>query len=124
MLATYGVDVLDPAVSCRRVRVLLDRLPPPARQQGQEWSTEAELLATVIDALGQLTYVTLRANGAKCGKPKPVKRPGRGRAVTRDANRTTRDALPAGDDGPRRAGSWADAAAILAGLPGVTVAHG
>jgi hypothetical protein len=124
MLATYGVDVLDPAVSCRRVRVLLDRLPPAARQQGQEWSTEAELLATVIDALGQLTYVTLRANGAKCGKPKPVKRPSPARRVTRDANRYTHDALPAAQNGATRAGSWAEAAAVLAGLPGVTVTHG
>ena len=34
MLA-YGVDTLDPAVSTRRVGVLLDRLPPSALRNGE-----------------------------------------------------------------------------------------
>ena len=77
MLEVYGVDVLDPAVSTRRVAVLLERLPPYARRFGEAWSTEAELLAVVSDQLAQLTWVTLRAAGAKnATRPRPLPRPG------------------------------------------------
>ena len=77
MLEVYGVDVLDPAVSTRRVAVLLERLPPYARRPGEHWSTEAELLALVSDQLAQLTWVTLRAAGAKnATRPRPLPRPG------------------------------------------------
>jgi hypothetical protein len=129
MLATYGVDVLDPAVSCRRVHVLLRRLPPAAREQDQVWSSEASLLAVIADELAQLTYVTLRANGGRPSKPKPIKRPG---FAHPEDHRPARRALPAGasaaadggGDGTRKAGSWADAVAVLAGLPGVVTEDG
>ena len=84
MLEVYGVDVLDPAVSTRRVAVLLERLPPYARRPGEHWSTEAELLAVLADELAQLTWVTLRAHGAKgATRPRPMPRPGQMRAPAR-----------------------------------------
>jgi hypothetical protein len=128
LLAAYGVDVLDPAVSTRRVHVLLAQLPPSARRGAQRWSTEAELLAGVIDHLAMLTYVTLKANGAKSAKkPVPVPRPpvarpyepaGDGRKRPVDSGHA-----PGGKPGsaPVRASSWADAARALAGVPGVKV---
>jgi hypothetical protein len=121
MLAAYGVDVLDPAVSTRRVAVLLERLPPYARRFGEQWSTEAELLAVLADHLAALTWVTMRAHGAKnVPKPRPLPRPGL--RDTHNANRVTRDVSvrqPLSSDA--NAGSWADAARQLAGMPGVQV---
>lgn len=115
MLEVYGVDVLDPAVSTRRVAVLLERLPPYARRPGEHWSTEAELLAVLADELAQLTWVTLRAHGAKgATRPRPMPRPGQMRAPARPTapNR-------AEPGGPAKAGTWGDAARMLAGMPGM-----
>jgi len=76
MLCAYGVDVLDPAVSLRRVWVLGNRLPPWARAGGEEWSGEMHLLALIADHLANLTYITLQAYGAKgVTKPKAIPRP-------------------------------------------------
>ena len=117
MLEVYGVDVLDPAVSTRRVAVLLERLPPYARRFGEAWSTEAELLALVSDQLAQLTWVTLRAHGAKgATRPRPLPRPGvrRGQAAAPGTAGQRPDAPAEG-----KAGTWADAARMLAGMPGM-----
>jgi hypothetical protein len=109
MLATYGIDTLDPAVSTRRVWVLLERLPPAARRPGEQWSTEAELLALLIDHVADLTWVTARAYGSKGSRPKPLPRP----AARQDG--------PPQPDAPRPTSSWADAIRALAGVPGVVV---
>jgi hypothetical protein len=118
-MAGFGVDVLDPAVSTRRVAVLLDRLPPHARRAGQQWSTEAELLAVVADHLAALTWVTMRAHGAKnVPKPRPMPRPPQpGGAAPPAAQPTPGPSQP----GAAKASSWADAAAMLGGMPGVKV---
>ena len=119
-MATYGVDVLDPAVSTRRVAVLLDRLPPGALAQGELWSAEAHLLAALIDQVGMLTWVTLRAAGAKgAARPRPVPRPEQ-RAANRVTVHETRPELRGGP-GTTKTGSWAEAFAVLAGVPGVKV---
>jgi hypothetical protein len=111
-MGAFGVDTLDPATTTRRVAVLLDRLPPSARVGGEVWSVEAELLAVLVDQVAALTWVTLRAAGAKNAKrPRPIPRPTRsGRAAERQ--------VPAAAE-PGRAGSWADAARQLAGMPGM-----
>jgi hypothetical protein len=127
MLAAYGVDVLDPAVSLRRVHVLLERLPPAARVQGEHWSTEAELLAHLIDAVQDLTWVTSTAYGGKSPHPKPVKRP----------PLRARDELPPAGQVPAasahelaasgakvKTASWAEAGMLMAGMPGVRVNDG
>jgi hypothetical protein len=79
MLAHYGVDVLDPAVSVRRVSVLLTRLPAgawPDQMTAASWSIEAHLLARLVDAVGDLTWVTVAANSKrKPRRPKPLDRP-------------------------------------------------
>jgi hypothetical protein len=131
MLATYGVDIHDPAVSLRRIGVLLEFLPPQARRGGEAWSTEAELLAGLIDHVAYLTWVTMRAAGGKQGKPKPVRRPPE-RAERIAAATRRRRALPAArsgpqagaDGGPVKTGSWAEAVATIAGSGGVRVRHG
>ena len=53
-MAAYGIDSLDPAVTPRRVAVLLRHLPPWARGGGEAWTTESELLALVADRLSIL----------------------------------------------------------------------
>lgn len=118
MLAAFGVDVLDPAVSLRRVHVLLHRLPPFARRAGEQWSTEAELLAGLIDHVAYLTWITLRANGAKgAPRPKPFPRP----SVARRDRAVAPSRAPAALDEPRKTPSWADAIKQIAAIPGVVV---
>ena len=122
MLAAFGVDVLDPAVSVRRVHVLLERLPPHARVQGEHWSTEAELLGHLLDAVQDLTWVTARAYGSNAPRPQPVKRPplrDRGKLPALAAGAQQ----PAAPGAPVQAASWAEAGALIAGMPGVRV-HG
>jgi len=120
MLAAYGVDVLDPGVSLRRLHVLLERLPPHARRGGEQWSTESELLAGLIDHVAQLTWVTLRANGAKSARrPQPVPRPGdRKRRPPRAAQGDT-----LASQGPAKSGNWFAAARQLAAIPGVVMSE-
>lgn len=116
MLAVYGIDVLDPRVTPRRILSLARRLPAgawPDRQATPTWSPEEHLLAGIFDMLGQLTWITARAYGGKATKPKPLPRPG-----DVSANGTKRP-----PEGQRT--RWADAARQLAGQAGVTVAtHG
>ena len=122
-MAAFGVDVLDPAVSTRRVAVLLERIPPAARRPGEAWSVEAELLAVLVDQVASLTYVTLRAAGAKnVAKPRPLPRPHSPAAAGKAPQRPVQG--PPEASGPVKAGSWADAARMLAGLPGMDVRRG
>ncbi len=126
MLAAYGVDVLDPRTSLRRVHVLLERLPPHARRGGEQWSTESELLATLVDAVSTLTWVTLRANGSKASMPKPLPRPkprhhDKPRAVAPRPRRALGEVV---DDGEEPTRSWGDAVAAIAATDGVRVRHG
>jgi hypothetical protein len=119
MLAAFGVDVLDPGTSLRRVHVLLDRLPAgswPDQESGLSWSTEAHLLAAVVDSLGALVYITLKAHGAKhVRQPKPLPRPAQAALLGAVAGGGRRTGNPA--QGKTR--SWGDAAKTLAAMPGV-----
>lgn len=126
MLAAYGVDVLDPAVSLRRVWVLLERLPPQYRRGGEQWSTEAELLAVLVDHVANLTWVTLKANGAKnAPRPKPVPRPKPLRASARQGrDRSRPPTRKPGDPAPVKHSTWMDAAAQLSAIPGVVIEDG
>lgn len=113
MFAAFGVDVLAPGISLRRIWSLLARLPPHYRAGGEAWSTEAELLALVVDHLANLTWVTMRAAGAKSAqRPKPLPRPPSARAGARRP--------PAARSEPHAGGS-AGWVAQLAAIPGVVV---
>lgn len=106
MLAVYGIDVLDPATTLRRVKTLTERLPAgswPDVEHAMSWSTESYLLAQLVDEVAALTWVTARVYGGKSAAPKPFPRP----APPRRAPRST----------------WADVAAELTGRQGV-VTHG
>jgi len=117
-MAAFGVDVLDPAVTPRRIAVLAERVPPWARPFGQPWSVEAELTALVVDHLAQLTYVTLRAAGAKSAqKPRPLPRPPR--AQPRPAPATWGPGAGHPRERAQGAGGWLAAAAQLSAIPGV-----
>jgi hypothetical protein len=74
-MAAYGIDVLDPAVSPRRVWVLVNRLPPWARTPGEDWSTEASLLAVLSDQIADLTWLVAQLGGSKSARPTPLPRP-------------------------------------------------
>lgn len=78
LLRVYGVDPQE--ATLRRVWVLLTRLPLGAWQKEQgaaSWTQESYLLASVIDAVNQLAWVTVAANSkTKPKPPKPVPRPG------------------------------------------------
>lgn len=118
-MAAYGVDVLDPRVTPRRVQTLFDNLPPAYRRPGEEWSIEAELLALLVDRVAELTYVTVRANGGKAKRPKPIATPkSRRPAAAGDSNAGRR-----GDE-PVKHRTWGDAIAAIAGMPGVAVSRG
>lgn len=119
MMCAYGLDVLSPQLSLRRLWLLAHRLPSWARTLGEPWGTEADLLALVVDHLAQLTWVTLKAAGAKSvSRPRPLPRPSDARA-RRAALSATRTAPRGSGSG----GSWADAFAQLAQIPGVGVTH-
>lgn len=126
MLAAYGVDVLDPGTSLRRIHVLLERLPPHARRGGESWSTESELLAALIDHVAMLTWVTLRSGGTNASRPKPIERPPlRKTAPRRAAAPRPRRALGKAEDfGEETTAGWADAIGAIAGTDGVRVRHG
>jgi hypothetical protein len=127
MAAAYGgLDVRDPAVSLRRVWVLLERLPPPGRQAGAPWSVEAELLALLADRVAELTYVTVKAAGGKAAKPKPLPRPPTPPGLATPADQRPRQGIspppgPGPQDGAQRAGGWLAAAQQLAAIPGVVI---
>jgi len=111
----FGVDVLDPAVSLRRVWVLANRLPPWARAGGEDWSGETHMLALVADHLAHLTYVTRALAGDRTAKkPRPLPRP-------RPGGERPPEAVPAAPNGHGFAGQLA---AQLAGIEGVRVRDG
>jgi hypothetical protein len=106
MLATFGVDVLDPRVTLRRVWSLAQRLPPgswPDQSKPMAWSVEAQLLGGLIDAVTWLTFVTVKAAGGQASKPKPFRRPW---DVAPPSSRRT---------------PWGELAAAVAGQGGVVV---
>jgi hypothetical protein len=78
MLAVYGIDTLDPAVSLRRIKVLSERLPLGSlpRHEPASWTHEAHLLARLNDAVDLLTWIVMRVAGSKAKQPKPLERPG------------------------------------------------
>lgn len=117
-MTAYGIDSLDPAVSPRRISVLLERLPPWARRGGEQWTVESELLAILVDHVANLTWITLRAHGAKnAPRPQPLPRPAAGSQPAAPGG--SRNGTP--DEAPAKTGSWMDAALALAGMPGVKV---
>lgn len=85
-------------ISPRRMNVLIRRMPAgawPDPQHPASWSTEAHLTASVIDAVNQLTWVTVAANSkTKPKRPDPVHRPQPPR--------------------PQKKVSWSEAAALIA----------
>jgi len=117
MAAAYGgLNVRDPSVSLRRVWVLLERMPPQGRRGGEHWSVEAELLAMIHDRIAELTWVTLRANGSKTAKPKPLPRPPAASLAPARPQPRAVSAVPKAD-------GWLSAAQQLAVIPGVRVDH-
>ena len=78
LLRVYGID--PHRATLRRVRVLARRLPPGTWHKGNgpgSWTTEAYLLANVLDAINSLTYVQVqKASKRKVKPPKPTWRPG------------------------------------------------
>ena len=82
MQAHYGVDTLDPALTLRKLWVLLQRLPPGAWSDPTSeasWSIEAYLLAAAVDRMAELSWITATVNSKKGQgpkRPKPVPRPG------------------------------------------------
>jgi len=126
MLAAYGIDVLDPQVSTRRVHTLMERLPPQYRLPGEQWTVEADLLAALVDQVAYLAWITLKANGVKnAPRPRPVKRPPRRiTGAARGGGQAVRPAA-AGQPptGTGKASSWFEAATMLAGMQGVVTTH-
>jgi hypothetical protein len=102
LLAHYAVDPLDPTVTPRRMWVLLSNLPPGSMRGNHAgaWTMEAHLLASVVDALNQLTWVQVaKASKKKPKRPQPLRRPG--------------------EAAPRRGMRLTDLAGALQGRPGV-----
>ena len=115
LLRYYRIDLLDlwrGGLSLRRVGVLIAGLPPdsltmsalaPHIPEGAEsdrpdrqWSTEAHLLASVVDSVTMLTHVYVSAHSkGKGGKWEPMRRPGEGRKAIRRMTDSQRAALAA-----------------------------
>lgn len=79
ILAHYGVDPFDPAITPRRMWVLLTNLPPGslAGEHAGSWTIESYLLASVLDAINTLTWVQVaKSSKSKPKRPKPTPRPG------------------------------------------------
>jgi hypothetical protein len=117
MQAAYGLDVTSPDVSPRRVWVLSQRLPPWARRPGEDWSTEADLLALLVDHVADLTWLVARLGGSQnATRPQPLPRP---------AARAARAAEPRPEPRAARSDGWGLAlAGQLGGVPGVAVHDG
>lgn len=105
-LAVYGIDTLAPGLSPRRTLVLLRNMPSGALESWTDtpasWSMEAHLLASLIDSVNWLTWMTARVNSKhKPKEPKPVPRPGDRKPKARGMNiRSLADAM-AGIEGVR-----------------------
>lgn len=78
VLARYGVD--PHTCTLRRLHVLVTALPPgywPDPDNAMSWSPEAHLLAGVVDAVNQTTWMVAAVNSKRPPKrPKPMPRPG------------------------------------------------
>jgi hypothetical protein len=94
LLRFWGLDLVaelgTPRLTWRRLRVLIERLPPEsavyrsiAGEESAMWTPDRHLLAGVIDRLGVVSYLlggTLVGLGAvkenPVPEPKPLERPG------------------------------------------------
>ena len=78
----YNVDPQQ--ATLRRTWSLLQRMPQGEWHKDNgpgSWSNESYLLASVIDAVNQNTWVTVAANSKRRPKqPKPIPRPGQQKA--------------------------------------------
>jgi hypothetical protein len=78
LLRVYGVD--SHKVTLRRLKVLLNRLPLGTWNKDQgpaSWSQEAYLMASVIDAVNQVSWIVAQSNSRRrIPAPKPIERPG------------------------------------------------
>jgi hypothetical protein len=78
LLRVYGVD--SHSVTFRKLKVLLNRIPLGEWNKDQgpaSWSGEAYLLANVIDAINQASWVYAQSQSKKkVPMPKPITRPG------------------------------------------------
>ncbi len=87
-LSAFGVDVLDPGVTPRRIAVLMRHLPAGSLlrpDEDESWSVEAHLLAGLIDSVNQLTWLTSAVNsgkGRRPKRPKPIPRPSASKPAT------------------------------------------
>lgn len=70
-------------MTLRRLRVLVEQLPPESRTmrklRGDPWGPVEHLLADVYDAIMNAGVMVARSNQAKVKKPKPHPRPGEDR---------------------------------------------
>jgi hypothetical protein len=84
LLRIYGVDAQE--VTFRRLDVLITRLPLGSWKKDQgaaSWSETDYLLANVVDAVNQVSWVVAQSNSRrKVPVPKPLDRPGQGRKKT------------------------------------------
>lgn len=81
ILRTYGLDTLADPISPRRMIALLRGLPSGSLEAWTDnaaaWSTEAHLLAHLVDAVQWNTWTLARVNSkSKPKEPKPTPRPG------------------------------------------------
>lgn len=102
LLRVYNLD--PHSITLRRLQVLLHRLPMGTWKKDHgpaSWSEEAYLMANVIDAVNQVSWVVAQSNSRKkIPMPKPFLRPGQ-------------------ED--KKKLSWTDLAAQMAGMEGVIV---
>jgi hypothetical protein len=81
LLRVYGVD--PHSITLRRLWVLMQRLPAGAWKKDAgpgSWTETDYLLANVIDAVNQVSWVVAQSNSKrKVPVPKPVERPGQRR---------------------------------------------
>jgi hypothetical protein len=75
---------MDTDVTLRRVALCLGALPAgewPEQDHAGSWTVTDYLLASLIDEVRQLTWLTAKANGAKqLERPAPMYRPGTSKA--------------------------------------------
>lgn len=101
----YGVNLLD--LSLRKAWVLIENLPSEARLVKEfaphaEWSTEAHLLAGLIDSVAINTWVLQAVNsdpkkGRGPAKPKPITRPGDKKSAAKQRSASEAGTYVSGD---------------------------
>jgi hypothetical protein len=76
--------VRDPGTDLRRIYLAVKNLPMgvwPDSTHGASWTVESYLLANVLDAIRELTWVTIKVNAGKNAhvkRPEATYRPGKG----------------------------------------------